>query len=88
MRNAADVDSYEAKLAWQQKKISGMRNSADVDAYETQQDREDRDAPDLSNPGQTEFEVKMEHESVWTQPMRRDIDAESIEGKKGKKPAK
>jgi hypothetical protein len=30
----------------------------------------------------------MEHESVWTTPVRRDIDAESIEGKKGKKGGK
>ncbi len=84
MRNAADADTYEAKLAWQQKKVTGIRSAADAEAYETQLDREDRDAPDLHNPGQTEFEVKMEHESVWTTPVRRDIDAESIAGKKGK----
>ncbi len=59
-----------------------------MDAYEAQLDREDRDNPNLNNPGQSEFEVKMEHESVWTTPMRRDIDAESIEGKKGKKGGK
>jgi hypothetical protein len=89
MRSSADTDAYEAKLAWQQKRVTGMQSPADVEKYETQHDREHRERAHVNNPGQGDFDVKMEHESVWTQQPRRDIDAESIEGtgkgRKGKK---
>jgi hypothetical protein len=45
-------------------------------------DREHREKVDVSNPGQTEFDVKYEHESVWTTKPKRDVDNTPTKKKK------
>jgi hypothetical protein len=59
-----------------------MRSAADDEAYDTKHDRETRERSFAHNPGQSEFEVKMEHESVWTTPLKRDIPEQPDSGRK------
>jgi hypothetical protein len=80
MQSAADVEAYEAKFAWRQKRVTGIRNAADTEA-EAKLDRETREKVDVFNPGQTEFDVKYEHESVWTTKPKRDVDNSSSKKK-------
>ncbi|HLF16431.1 MAG TPA: hypothetical protein VI796_03245, partial [Candidatus Thermoplasmatota archaeon] len=51
-----------------------IRAAPDVDPSSVRKDREERARAHVSNPGQSEFEVKYEHESVWTTAPRRDVD--------------
>ena len=75
MRNVADAESYETKFAWRQKEVKGIRNAADDETATPKQDRRESQGKfDVTSPGQTEFDVKYEHESVWTTKPKRDVD--------------
>ena len=84
MRSPADAESYETKFAWRQKEVKGIRNAADDETAVPKQDRQLREKVDVHNPGQDEFDVKYEHESVWTTKPKRDVD-QTPSKKKGDK---
>jgi hypothetical protein len=86
MRSAADADAYEAKFAWRQKEVKGIRNAADDETATPKQDRRESQGKfDVTSPGQTEFDVKYEHESVWTTKPKRDVDQTPTKKKGDKK---
>ena len=47
---------------------------ADAEPMAVRHDQEHRDAEPVDNPGQSEFEVRYEHESVWTTKPKRDAE--------------
>ena len=85
MRSPADAESYETKFAWRQKEVKGIRNAADDETAVPKQDRQLREKVDVHNPGQDEFDVKYEHESVWTTKPKRDVDQTPTKKKGDKK---